>query len=227
MPRTLNPARHLVRRDAFVDAAQRLIQEKGYEEMSVQDVLDATDASRGALYHYFDSKEALLEAVTDRFVDGALAAIRPVLADPALEAPAKLARIFGSIADFKGQRKDLVLGIMEVWASDANAVVREKLRRTSVAVLVPMLSQVVAQGMGEGAFKVTDPGQTAAVLVSLMLGFQERAIELFLARQSGTVSFADVQSAVDAWTRAYERVLGAAERSLTLTDERTLEFWFG
>ena len=227
MPRTLNPAKHLVRRDAFVDAAQRLIQEKGYEEMSVQDVLDAAEASRGALYHYFDSKEALLEAVTDRFVDGALAAMEPILADATLPAPAKLERIFGSIADFKGQRKDLALRIMEVWASDANAMVREKLRRTSFGVLVPVLSQVVAQGIGEGAFRVAHPEQTATVLISLMLGFQERAVELFLARQSGTVSLADVQHTVDAWTRAYERVLGAAEGSLTLTDERTLQFWFG
>jgi hypothetical protein len=34
MPRTLDPAAHALRRDAFVDAAQRLIQTKGYEQMS-------------------------------------------------------------------------------------------------------------------------------------------------------------------------------------------------
>ena len=69
MARTLNPAAHAVRRDAFVDAAQRLIQAKGYEEMSIQDVLDELGASRGAFYHYFDSKAALLEAVVERMVD--------------------------------------------------------------------------------------------------------------------------------------------------------------
>lgn len=227
MPRTLNPEQHTVKRDAFVDAAQHLITEKGYELMSVQDVLDRLEASRGAFYHYFDSKEALLEAVTDRFVDGALATIGPILADGTLSAAGKLERIFSGVADFKGQRKDLVLRIMEVWASDANAIVREKLRRTSFRVLVPVLSEVVAQGIREGGFAVTHPEQTANVLISLMLGFQERAIELFLARQAGTVSFVEVQEAVDAWTRAYERVLGATEGSLTLTDERILHFWFG
>ena len=63
MARTLNPTLHTVRRDAFLDVAQRLVQTKGYEAMSVQDVLDELEASKGAFYHYFDSKQALLEAV--------------------------------------------------------------------------------------------------------------------------------------------------------------------
>src|SRR2546430_3217796 len=62
MARTLNVAVHTVRKEAFIDAAQRLMQAKGYEQMSVQDVLDELGASRGAFYHYFDSKQALLEA---------------------------------------------------------------------------------------------------------------------------------------------------------------------
>lgn len=42
-----------VGRDVFVDAAQLLIQTKGYERFSFQDVLDATATSKGAFYHYF------------------------------------------------------------------------------------------------------------------------------------------------------------------------------
>ena len=61
MARTLDPAAHALRRDEFVDAAQRLIQSRGYEQMSIQDVLDELGASKGAFYHYFDSKEGLLD----------------------------------------------------------------------------------------------------------------------------------------------------------------------
>ena len=65
MARILNLAVHTVRREAFVEAAQRLMQSRGYQQMSIQDVLDELQASRGAFYHYFDSKQALLEAVID------------------------------------------------------------------------------------------------------------------------------------------------------------------
>ncbi len=216
-----------MKRDAFVDAAQRLILSRGYEEMSVQDVLDEVQASRGAFYHYFDSKEALLEAVVERLADGALATLGPVVGDPGLGASRKLELIFSGIANFKEQRKELVLRIVEVWSSNANAIVRERVRELTLERLVPMLAEVVEQGAAEGDFAPGSGGQSALVLVSLMLSFQQRAVELFLARQAGTVGFEEVRQVVDAWTRAYERVLGAAEGSLTLTDERTLRFWFG
>ena len=51
MARTLNLEAHAVRRDCFVDAAQRLIQVRGYEQLSIQDVLDEAHASKGAFYH--------------------------------------------------------------------------------------------------------------------------------------------------------------------------------
>src|SRR4029077_14184009 len=106
MARTLNPTLHTVRRDAFLDVAQRFVQTKGFDAMSIQDVLDELDASKGAFYHYFDSKQALLEAVVDRFADAAMATIDPILNDADLPAARKLERIFSGIASFKAQQKE-------------------------------------------------------------------------------------------------------------------------
>jgi len=84
MPRTLNPVAHAVRRDTFLDAAQALIITKGYEALSVQEVIEAVGASKGAFYHYFDSKSALLEGVIGQMVDGAFSVLEPTLADSVL-----------------------------------------------------------------------------------------------------------------------------------------------
>src|SRR6266581_3910416 len=115
MARTVNATLRTVRRDAFLDVAQRFVQTKGFDEMSIQDVLDELDASKGAFYHYFDSKQALLEAVVERFADAALVTLDPVLDDPNLQAMRKLERIFSGIASFKAQQKEFVLAIIEVW----------------------------------------------------------------------------------------------------------------
>jgi UDP-N-acetylenolpyruvoylglucosamine reductase len=74
---------------------------------------------------------------------------------------------------------------------------------------------------------VDSPDETATVLVSLMEGFQQKASDLFIARQAGTVSFDVVQRSVAANTEAFERILGIPKGSLTLTSEPTLRFWFG
>ena len=114
MARTVDPVAHAVRRDAFLDAAQRLIQSKGYEQMSLQDVLDELGASKGAFYHYFDSKEALLAAVVDRIVEAATAAAVPVTMDPDVPALEKLTRLLASIAQWKGERSDLMIELVRV-----------------------------------------------------------------------------------------------------------------
>jgi AcrR family transcriptional regulator len=227
MARTVNTTLHTVRRDAFLDVGQRLVQTKGYEAMSIQDVLDELEASKGAFYHYFDSKQALLEAVVERFADGAMAGLASTLADPGLPALRKLEKVFAGIARWKADQKELVLAIMEVWNSDGNAIVREKLRRLTERIMVPLLSAVVRQGVNEGAFSVDSPDETATVLVSLMEGFQQQASNLFIARHAGTVTFEEVQRAVAANTEAFERILGVPKGSLTLTSDTTLRFWFG
>ena len=51
--------------EAFLDAGQRLIATKGYAQLSIQDVIDELSSSKGAFYHYFDSKAALLDGVAD------------------------------------------------------------------------------------------------------------------------------------------------------------------
>jgi AcrR family transcriptional regulator len=217
----------MVRRDAFLDVAQRLIQTKGYEAMSIQDLLDPLEASKGAFYHYFDSKQALLEAVVERFADSAMASLAPVLADPGLPALRKLEKFFAGIASLKAEQKDLMLAIIEVWNSDGNAIVREKVRRLSERIMIPLLSAVVKQGVDEGTLQVDSPDEMAKVLASLMLGFQQQATDMFIARQAGAITFEVVQRSVAAHTEAFERILGLPKGSVTLTDETTLRFWFG
>jgi len=227
LPRTVNAEARAVRREAFVDVALRLIQSKGYEQMSVQDVLDQLDASRGAFYHYFDSKLALLEAAVDHIVAAALEAVSPIVADPMLSAPQKLERLFSGIAGWKAERRELMLALLEVWYSDDNAIVRDKVRRSTLVGLVPLLSVIVEQGRVEGVFSASSPDGAAQAVVTLILGAQDMAVELFFARQAGEISYDVVETRMAGLAEALSRVLGAPAGSMSLVDDATLRLWFG
>jgi AcrR family transcriptional regulator len=227
MPRTVNVAVHQVRREAFLGAAQHLIQTKGYEEMSVQDVIDALETSRGAFYHYFDSKQALLEAVVRRIADAGMLVVSNVMSDPTLPAIRKVERVFGTISDFKAEQVELMVALAEVWRSDGNAIVREKLRRLSASLIGPILAAIVKQGVEEGAFQIESPDETATILIALIQSYQQLAAEQFLGRQDGTVTWDTVQRTCNAVTEAFERILGIPAGSVTLMNRATLHFWFG
>lgn len=56
-----------VTEEKILDAAMRLFLEKGYDNTTIQDIVDQLDGlSRGAVYHHFKSKEEIMDAVGDR-----------------------------------------------------------------------------------------------------------------------------------------------------------------
>jgi AcrR family transcriptional regulator len=230
MPRTLNPVAHAIKRDAYLDVGERLIRTQGYEQMTVQDVLDDLGSSKGAFYHYFDSKAALLAAVIERMVETATATVEPVAADPQMPALQKLEGVFSGIAQWKGEQPDLqpevLFALMRTWFSDENTIVRERLRRSTAMRLTPLLVAIVRQGQAEGTFSVSSAEGAAGVLVALVLGLNETATQLFLDRQDDLVLLKDVERRLRAYVEAFERVLGLPARSLAIGDQAALRRWF-
>lgn len=48
-------------RDKLLDAATRLFHENGYQAVTVNDICEAAQLTKGAFYHHFDSKESLYQ----------------------------------------------------------------------------------------------------------------------------------------------------------------------
>ena len=65
--------------ERILDTAQRLFLEKGYEQTTIQDIIDNLGGlTRGAIYHHFKSKEEIIDAVSDRmfFANNPFEAVR-------------------------------------------------------------------------------------------------------------------------------------------------------
>jgi hypothetical protein len=131
------------------------------------------------------------------------------------------------MAQFKAERKELVLRILEVWMSDGNALVREKMRHLVSARLVPWLERIVDQGITEGVFSSRYPDYLARILAALVQGMSDLAAELWMGRQRGTVTFEEVERTFAAYLEAFERIVGVRPGSLTFLDKPTLQVWFG
>src|SRR3984893_2586309 len=97
MARPVKPEAVAAKRKEILDATQRLVMTKGYEQMSIQDVLDAVQISSGAFHHYFDSRGALLEAFVERVKHEAEKPLLPIIHDPNLSAIEKLQGFFDTL----------------------------------------------------------------------------------------------------------------------------------
>lgn len=233
MPRIINPDEYEQKRGEILDAAQRLIYTKGYERMSIQDILDELKISKGAFYHYFDSKQSLLEALTARMMTEVEKFLIPIVQNPEHTALEKLEQFFGSVARWKSARKTYLNNLLSVWYHDHNAIVRQKLTATGGKWMSPFLMEIIQQGIREGALH---PGiefneEAAQVVIALMVSMGEKIAMSMVRLQPDASSdqrqatLREIENLVVAYRSAIERVLGAPAGSISLFDLDILRDW--
>ncbi len=127
MTRSVNAQEYAEKRNAILDVAMRYIATKGYEQMTTQDILEGLQISRGAFYHYFESKQALLMGLVERIGEQAEQLVLPIVSDREMSAQDKLLRFFAVLDQHKRANKDLLFAFMRVWYADENALFRQKL----------------------------------------------------------------------------------------------------
>lgn len=228
MARTINHEEYALKRGEILDVVRRLIYTKGYEQMTLQDVLNELRISKGAFYHYFDSKQALLEALIERMMEEAEGFIRPIVDDPHLTAVEKFHRFISAISVWKLTQKAFVVALLRVWFADDNAVVRQKVNGRLYRQIAPHFTQIAAQGLREGAFTTDHADHAGDVILSMMAGLQNTiGAVLFDSQQSADVEAktARLVGLYDAYMDGMERILGASPGSLPRIDADTVRAW--
>ncbi|MFZ1771283.1 MAG: TetR/AcrR family transcriptional regulator, partial [Caldilinea sp.] len=209
----------------FLAVAQELFYSKGYEQTSVQEIIDKVGVAKGTFYHYFGSKVDLLEALVAHLTTQAATALQPLVTDSSLPAMEKLARFFEQVNTFEVTNRDFLLDTMRVLYQEENVLLRVKVQAQSTALLAPLLAQIIHQGIDEGVFSLEHPDATAEILIGMGQGVSAAFERLIVAGETTVIAVARVKRKVAAYERGVERILGAPAESLCLIDPSVLAIW--
>lgn len=91
-------------RAEIIDSAKTLFYERGYAGTSFSDIVDAAGVYRGNIYHYFKSKDEILQAVVDQRLDE----FRALLAQWEAQSSQPKERIRLFVNMIAGRKNDLV-----------------------------------------------------------------------------------------------------------------------
>jgi AcrR family transcriptional regulator len=231
MARIVKEEEFSAKRNQIMDVAQRLIYTKGYEQMSIQDILDTLNMSKGAFYHYFASKPDLIEAVTDRMIAESMQFLNAIAYAPDLSGIEKLHNYFDTVERWKTARKSFLLALLRVWYNDNNLVLRHKLTTRSVQLIAPLITLMIRQGVSEGSFNTPYPDQVAEVVMSLIISMGDTMTSLILGSEKVTDQteqdrvVQQIEDLIAMYSDALERVLGSAPGSLKIVDIELLRGW--
>ena len=209
-----------LRRNELLDCAQSLFLERGYDNASLNEVIVAAGVSKGAFYHYFASKEALLEALAARFAEAALARIRTVLDDPDLDPLERLNAFLAKGRQDKMENVETVWVLFEPLFRPENLVLFHRIHVATHALVSPVLRQIISQGVADGIFDTFDPAGVADMV--LQLGADTHGIVSTALGAGGPEEMDEAIHALERRIRLYEtalsRILGLPDGSIRLSE---------
>jgi AcrR family transcriptional regulator len=228
MARVINQEEYTAKRNEILDVALQLVYSKGYDKMTIQDILDQLGMSKGAFYHYFDSKVAVLEALVERMATEQVEShIISIVKDPHLTALEKLQRYFDTAVQWKTSQKKFIMELTRVWYSDENALARQKMFNMMVAYVTPLFVEIIQQGVREGVFSTPYPEYASQVNINLVQGLSDTFARMLLSEQAKQGNaLQQAENLIAAYNDALERILGAPKGSIHLMDIEALKAWF-
>lgn len=209
-----------VRTNELIDCAQRLFFERGYENTTVNDVIREAGLSKGAFYHYFASKEALLEALAARMARQSLDEMRPLLDDPSLDAVGRLNTLFANSRRMKVGMAPQLKNTFNALFKPENIVLYHRIDEALTAVTLPFMTEILRRGQEEGSLDAPDPEAMALMLLNLRLGVAKVMHRALQQAEAGDVESAAAM--LDSWMQSYglavERILKLPAGSIQVTE---------
>ena len=191
------------RKQDLLNIAYRMFIEKGYENTSVDDIITEAGIAKGTYYYYFESKEATLEAVIEMMIEKAENIAKAALMNP-VPIPQKLASV---VYAFQPNKDEIV--ITDVLERKENIVMHDKIGKKIVEVAVPILSDIVREGIAQGIFACTNVEERVRMLLIMSQNMFDY----------GAYSNKDIEVYVD----MLEKSLGAKEGTMSFISEFLLE----
>ena len=184
------------RRKEFIAAARELFVEKGFDQTSVSDITNRVGMSHGSFFYYFKSKKGVMEEVINDNLTSWKDFMRDLAANEEMNALKKMQIIFGMTIKSRKAKQN----INEFFQKEGNAVMYREHRKKSREIVVPLITQIVEQGVDEGIFNIEFPMETVEYIGYVVENLGDslkatqseeeyyrkiRALEIFLARVGG------------------------------------------
>ncbi|WP_157860254.1 TetR/AcrR family transcriptional regulator [Methanosarcina acetivorans] len=148
----------------LIEAAESLFAKKGYEDTAVSEIVKKVEVGQGTFYHYFKSKEDILEAVAEKIVAPYVEDVKNIAKgneDPTTKINSILNRVL--------KANDSDLGIMKLMHQKGNHLLHQKVEKALEEGMSPVVTEILSKGTEEGIFKTEYPGESFGFLIASTL----------------------------------------------------------
>ena len=157
------------RPDEILDAALAVFTEKGFDAARVDDIAARAGLSKGAIYLYFDSKEALLRGLIEREVAPAAQRLR-TLAESGGDDPKATLRLLVTVAtQLLNDARMFATPKLVLSVAPRFREIAEFYRKRVIDEAIGAIATLHKKGVASGVFRTADPDTVARMVMGPLL----------------------------------------------------------
>jgi len=207
---------HDMRKNELTAAAKILFFQKGYENTTIQDIIDSLGIAKGTFYHYFKSKDDLLDTLVDQMITEMSQHLKPI-ANSKKNAIEKINDFFHAGASYKVKNLDVFIVIIRTLYRDENQQMRERMFQSSIKKNSPIIASIVKQGIKEGVFNTEYPDLIGETMINLGKNINEAICKTLLkAKINPREICEEMAQKILMYQDMIERILGAPKDTIKM-----------
>ena len=215
---------YAVRKNEILDTARKLFYTIGYDLTTVNAIIDEAGIAKGTFYYYFKSKLDLLDSLVDRIFRRIIESVKP-LVERESGAMEKLRNLIHTVGEIKIENREILLQVIKVLYRDENLITRHKMYMKNLEKLGPIYSDIIRQGVREGAFNTPFPEDAGELILQLGTSMGDVFSRLLLGVDEKPENRDIIWKKIRLYENTIERILGVQEGSLKLFNrDQVVEF---
>ena len=163
---------HDERKTEILNTAERLFFTKGFDACTINDILKEIGIAKGTFYHYFTSKNEVLDAIVDRYTQTIMVRVNQVIENQSMQPVEKLMNAFMAMK-MEGQMEDYL--IEEMHKVD-NMVLHQRTLSQVIKFMAPALATIVEEGIKDNVWKCSYPLQYMQIFLASAVTLTDEGI---------------------------------------------------
>jgi len=163
---------HDERRNEILDIAEKLFNIKGYDKCTINDILKEVGIAKGTFYHYFKSKEEVLDAIVSRYKDVVITKVNEVANNDVITLEEKLMGAFMSMRIIDQLDSEM---INEMHKTE-NALLHQKILNQIVIEVAPILVKIIKEGVDRKVWRCKFPLEYMQIFLASSITLTDEGI---------------------------------------------------
>ncbi len=188
----------------FLTTAMELFLEKGYEKTTIQDIIDKMEVSKGAFYHYFESKEDIIVGIAEDYAKKFSEVFKAIPENESLSPLEKINNMIELVQLRKSKNESQRSNIKSILIADDNYKLQQKIFKAVKKDATQALTKIIEQGVRSGDFRVENPQELADFFLFAGHHMNESIDEILLQLSEKIIDFKDFANLLEEKLSFYE-----------------------